>query len=196
MKPKVAPVALVALVALFMGCGTTPSEPGMRAVQAPLVQAMLPLHFAIEFPEESTLLPDLSSACGFDVFLTFQGTSRGILFFDGDGTLSREVDAGGVLKVSLASSSNALTFPLAALHTTYEGDADGNVTVGSRAVVTITGFSLSPFARSAGRVVFDAVVIAITGEGVPVVDFIGAPRLFAGHAGELEANCEGLVEQS
>ena len=155
MKPRVAPVALIAL---FVGCETDSSGPAMRAVQAMAAEATPPLHFGIEFPGEPSFLQDLSSACGFDVFLTFDGTARGVLFFDRSGNLIREVDAGGVLKVSLTSASKSLTFPLAALHTTYDGDDDGNVTVGSTAVVTITGFSLSPLIRTSGRAVFNAVV--------------------------------------
>jgi hypothetical protein len=95
--------------------------------------------------------------------------------------------------VSLTSASQSIAFPLAALHTTYDGGEDGNVTVGSTAVVTVTGFSLSPLIPTAGRAVFDAVVIEITSEGVPVTDFVGAPIFFAGHSSEAQAICEALT---
>ena len=190
MKPKVAPVAFIAFL---VGCVADPTGPAIPAVQTSVAEATTPVHFAIQVPEEPIFLHDLSSACGFDIFLTFHGTARGILFFDRNGNLIREVDAGGVLKVSLTSSSKSLTFPLAALHTTYDGDDDGAATVGSTAVVTITGFSLSPFTRISGRAIFNAVVIEITGEGVPITDFVGAPLFFVGHSSESQAICDALT---
>jgi hypothetical protein len=170
-----------------------PLGPAAPAIQASLTEATPPVHFAIKVPSEPTFLPDLSSACSFDVFLAFVGTARGVLFFDRNGNLIREVDAGGVLKVVLTSPSNSLSFPLAALHTTYEADGNGDVTVGSTAVVTVTGFSLNPLAPTAGRAVFDAVVIEITDEGVPLIDFVSPPIFFAGHFIEAQAICEALT---
>jgi hypothetical protein len=190
MKPT---LALATLVAIASGCGPEATEPVMSPVSTGAMATITPAHFAIQIPEEPKLVPELTSACGFDVYLTFGGIARGILFFDQSGRLIREVDAGGVLMVSLASSSASLDFPLAALHTTYDGDDDGSVTVGSPAVVTITGFSLSPLTLTSGRAVFSAVVIEITNEGVPVVDFAGPPIAFAGHTGETQAICEALT---
>ena len=190
MKPT---IAITTLVAIAVGCGPEATEPVMSPVSTGAKEAITPVHFAIQIPEAPILLPELTSACGFDVYLTFEGVARGILFFDQSGRLIREVDAGGVLKVSLASSFASLAFPLAALHTTYDGDDEGSVTVGSPAVVTITGFSLSPFLLTSGRAVFNAVVIGITNEGVPLVDFVGPPIAFAGHPGETQAICEALT---
>lgn len=190
MKTK---VASMALLALLVGCETDTSGPAIPTIQASSTEVTPPLHFGIELPGEPTFLQDLSSTCGFDVFLTFDGTARGILFFDSNGNLIREVDAGGVVQVSLTSSSESLAFPLAALHTTYDGDDEGNVTVGSTAVVTVTGFSLSPLIRTSGRAVFNAVVIEITGEGVPLTDFVGPPIFFVGHTSEAQAICEALT---
>jgi hypothetical protein len=190
MKPRIPPAASIALL---VACVAETAGPVIPAIQTSLTDVTTPVHFALQFPEEPIFLDDLSSACGFDIFLTFHGTTRGILFFDRNGNLDREIDAGGVLRVSLTSSATSLTYPLAALHTTYDGDDDGNVTVGSTGVVTITGVSLNPFIRTSGRAVFNAVVIAITGEGVPVTDFVGAPIFFVGHSSNPQAICDALI---
>jgi hypothetical protein len=186
-------IARAAFISIVAGCAADTAGPATFTNRPSLAEATRPQHFAMPFPEEPIFLQELSGTCGFDVFLTFDGIARGILFFDRDGKLIGEVDAGGVLKVSLTSASASLTCPLAALHLTYHGDAEGHVTVGSTATVTITGFSLNPVIPTSGRAVFDGVVIEITSAGVPLVDFAGAPISFNGHPTEVQAICEALA---
>lgn len=170
-------LALYSMVCLFMSEGAW---------------AKAPLHFIVGFPEVPVPVDTLSDACGFDVFLTFDGIAHGTLFYDQNGTPVREIDRASGVKATLSSDFDSLRTPLASFHTTYEGDANGDVTIGSPATVELVGFSLNPRSPSAGKVVFSAVVVDFNENGVPITDFLGPPIFVAGHADDFEAICVAL----
>lgn len=124
--------------------------------------------------------------------MTFEGTARGRLFFDRNGTPVREIDNASQLNATLTSPYDSVTFPLGSIHTEYLGDEEGNVTVGSPAIVTFTGFCLNARRPSAGIVVFPAVVVDFVDDVIPFIELDGPPTFVAGRTVDVEALCEAL----
>ena len=141
-------------------------------VFAPTVSANQPSHFTFTF-DDTFLAGGLSAACGFDVFVHLEGTAVAIVFFDKSGTVIREIDTNPSLTVTFSapSTGNSFTFPSAGtLLTTYTGGA----AVGTPALAKVTGLlaGTGSSAPDAGTLTFEAVVIAISPEGIPIIDFV------------------------
>jgi len=114
-----------------------------------------------------------SAACGFDVFVNIKGTAVATVFFDQSGTVIREIDTQPNFKITFfaPSTGKSFTFPNGGnLLTTYTNGG----AVGSPALATVTGLlgGTGSTAPNAGKLVFNAVVIEITPEGIPVIDFV------------------------
>ena len=151
-------VSLVALLAL--GGGTLAATPAW---------ATPPQHF---HQQVNLSIPDdeLSTTCGFDVFLVFAGNVNTTLFYDQSGALVRSSNSGPGFTQSFTAPSTGKSivsrspFPV---HVDYTGGGE----VGTLAVGHATGltFMLQPGVMFTGRVVFEAPVIGHTDEGIPIL---------------------------
>ena len=152
-------VSLVALLAL-----------GGGALAATPAWATPPQHFHQQF-NLSVPRPDLSAACGFDVFIVSRGNANVTLLYDQSGTLVREIDTFPTFTISFTAPSTGKSIGSrapAVLITDYTGGG----AVGTPAVARLTGlqFMLQPGVMFAGRQVFEGVVGGHTPEGIPIVD--------------------------
>jgi hypothetical protein len=154
---------------------------------APAAGAAAPLQVA--FPIDHTSpIPELTPICGFDVSLTVTGTSKGTIFHDRAGEIVRELDTQPDTRFIWSSSTTGKSFAYPWSATYHYDYVDGNV-AGSRVVVTVSGFGdkTPGVPASAGRVVFeDAVLLFVTPDGVPIVDF-GMPTSATGHSNDPDA---------
>jgi len=129
-----------------------------------------PSSFTFTFDE--TFPSFLSGVCGFPVFVHLDGTATATLFFDPSGSLIREIDTNAGFKVTFfaPSTGKSFTFPQAGAF--VQDYTDGGA-VGSPVIATLTGLRQGTGSTppDAGRLVFNAVVIDTSPEGIPVVDF-------------------------
>ena len=154
-------VSLVALVAL--GGGTLAAAPAWATPPKHFHQ--LPFNFS--FRDDA-----LSAACGFDVFDVIVANIDTTLFYDQSGTLIREIDTLPVGTFSFFAPSTGKSIGSRApmvLVTDYAGGG----AVGTAAVGTVTGLQLmlAPGVMFTGRQVFDAVVMSVSPEGIPGIEF-------------------------
>ena len=158
--------------------------------------AAAPLHFTFEV-NQTVFAPALSAACGFDVFVTTEGTAHAVLFLEEDGSaVVRELDvnAGWTLTFSAPSLGTSYSQvgagPLVA---TYPEGTD----VGDPATVTISGINrkVGDDPAEAGRLVFNAVVVFVEPTfGIPIfalLDVVSATGHFLGDA--TARRCETLA---
>jgi hypothetical protein len=93
------------------------------------------------------------------------------LFFDRSGSVTREIATQPTLKLTFfaPSTGKSYTAPLAGM---FVQDYSNGGTVGSPVIATATGFldGTGSTPPDAGRVVFNAVVVETTAEGIPVID--------------------------
>jgi len=153
-------VSLVTLLAL--GGGTLAATPAW---------ATPPQHFHQQINMSFPADPDLSAACGFDVFIVSRGNANVTLLYDQSGTLVREIDTFPTFTISFTAPSTGKSIgsgSVEAIHVDYTGGG----AVGTPAVVRLTGlnFMLQPGVMFAGRQVFEGVVGGHTPEGIPIVD--------------------------
>jgi len=153
-------VSLVALLAL--GGGTLAATPAW---------ATPPKHFHIPI-NVSFRDDDLSAACGFDVFDGFAGNINVTLLYDQSGTLIREIDTGPTFTSSFTAPSTGKSI-VSRLPAVLIADYTGGGAVGTPAVASVTGlqFMLPPGVMFTGRQVFDAVVMSVSPEGIPGIEF-------------------------
>jgi len=152
-------VSLVALLAL--GGGTLAATPAW---------ATPPQHF---HQQVNLRIPDdeLSTTCGFDVFLVFAGNVNTTLFYDQSGALVRSTVTGPTFTQSFTAPSTGKSivsrspFPVIT-------DYTGGGAVGTLAVARATGlvFMLQPGVMFTGRQVLEGVVGGHTPEGIPIID--------------------------
>jgi hypothetical protein len=151
-------VSLVALLALGGGLlGATPAW------------ATAPKHFHI--PLSFSVRDDaLSDACGFDVFFGGAGNIDVTLLYDQSGTVIREIDTFPTFTLSFTAPSTGKSIVSRAPAVGIT-DYTGGGAVGTPAVARVTGLQLmlQPGVMFAGRLVFDAVVVGHTPEGVPEI---------------------------
>ena len=114
----------------------------------------------------------LSGVCGFAVFVHLEGTVTATLFFDRTGTLNREIDTQPNLKITFFAPSTGKSFSYPSAGAFIQDYSNGGV-VGSPVIATVTGLlnGTGSTAPNAGKLVFNAVVVATTPEGIPVVEF-------------------------
>ena len=154
-------VSLVALVAL--GGGTLAAAPAWATPPKHFHQ----VPFNVSFPDDA-----LSEACGFDVFDVFAGNLNVTLFYDQRGTLIRETDTAPSLTSSFAAPSTGKSIGSRAPAVGI-ADYTGGGALGTAAVVSLTGLQLmlAPGVMFTGRQVFDAVVMSVSPEGIPGIEF-------------------------
>jgi hypothetical protein len=134
-----------------------------------------PLRFSAEV-DVTGYAAGLSATCGFDVFVTIQGTANAILFLDADASaIVREIDwnAGWTRTYVAPSLGTAYTQRFGGpLLTSYPNGTDvGDAAV---AVVAGTGGRIGDDPAEAGRVVYDAVIVFVDpATGIPAIDFVG-----------------------
>jgi hypothetical protein len=142
------------------------------SVLAPGVAASPPSHFTFTI-DETVPAPGLSAACGFEVVAHLEGSAIAIVFYDQSGEIVREIDTNPSFTTTFFAPSQGTSFTYAIggiLQTTYtEGAA-----VGSSALAKVTGVlaGTGSTAPNAGTLVFEAVVIDITPEGIPIIDLL------------------------
>jgi hypothetical protein len=146
------------LIATMLFTATAPAAPPRR------------FSFAIDDTFPSSFL---SLVCGFDVFIHLEGTANAKLFFDRNGTLIREIDTQPNLRITFfaPSTGKSFTYPVAGA---FIQDYSGGSAVGDPVIATLTGVldGTGSTPPDAGRLVINAVVIDISPEGIPVVDFV------------------------
>lgn len=114
-----------------------------------------------------------SAACGFDVFVHLEGIGAAQLFYDRNGALIREIDTSPSLKTTFFAPSTGKSFTYPAGGSFVQDYVNGTA-IGSPLVATLTGYigGTGSSAPNAGRIVFEAVVIDVGPEGIPVVDLV------------------------
>jgi hypothetical protein len=126
----------------------------------------------VSFPvEEEFYLPGLSGACGFETWLSIEGTVMLRLFTDQDGTPRFEVDGQSNFMVTIfrPATGASLTYPNATVSRWIYSDG---AAIGSEVLVTLTGLGERVGNLStAGRWVFLGEVVGYSDDGFPFVDF-------------------------
>lgn len=153
-----------------MGVGLVAMVAALTTASA---QATPPSHFS-EARNISFQLGYYTDLCGFPVFQSVVGTINTTLFYDRSGSIVSEVDTqpGATLSFSSPTSGKSLSWPFGnMLRTEYTNGA----AIGSDAISYGSGLSIKVPGVSAdsGRVVFSAVVVDTTPDGVPLVGFTG-----------------------
>ena len=131
-----------------------------------------PQHFH-QIPFTDSFRDDaLSEACGFDVFDVIAGNISVTLLYDQSGTLIREIDTGPTFTSSFTAPSTGKSI-VSRLPAVLIADYTGGGAVGTPAVASVTGlqFMLPPGVMFTGRQVFDAVVMSVSPEGIPGIEF-------------------------
>jgi hypothetical protein len=118
--------------------------------------------------------PLLSGACGFPVTVTVSGALDTTLIYNDAGLVVRQIVNTPAARATFSSPFGSFSFPEAATSVfTYPGGA----TLGSTANFTSSGllrFGLVPgfgVSNAGIDIVANAVVVEITPEGIPIVDF-------------------------
>jgi len=115
----------------------------------------------------------LSSACGFPVFVHFEGTTAANLFFDSSGVLTREIDTNPNLTVTFFAPSTGRSF---SYHPglDFVQDYSNGTAIGSHVLATQSGFqgATGSGPPDAGRLVIDGVIVDVLPEGIPIVQFV------------------------
>jgi hypothetical protein len=130
----------------------------------------------LSFPIDETFPADgLTALCGVPVWIHFEGEDQVTYFYDTSGQIVRELDYSPAFKFTIYSpvedggTGRSFTYPSTVqLHVDYP---DGT-TVGSLAIITVTGLSgfAAPGVAGAGRSVFEGVVVD-TSDGLPHLDW-------------------------
>jgi hypothetical protein len=153
-----------------------------------------PARFTFTFDE--TFPSFISAVCGFDVFVHLEGTATATLFFGRSGTLIREIDTNPNLKVTIFAPTTGKSFTYPSAGVFVQDYIEGGV-VGSPVIATLTGCCAGTGSTppNAGRLVFNAVVIDTTPEGIPVVEFTSEISA-SGHINDdlAEARCATLSD--
>ena len=134
-------------------------------------QATPPSHFS-EPVDFSFQLNYYTNLCGFPVFQSLVGTINTTLRYDKAGNVVSEIDTQPGATLTFSSPTKSLSWPFATMVRT---DYTNGGAVGSEATAYGSGLSIKAPGASAdgGRVVFSAVVVATTPDGVPIVGFTG-----------------------
>ena len=161
---------IIGLIGLLVSLAALLALGGSMLGAAP-AWAAPPKHFHSPF-NVSFRDDDLSNACGFDVFDSFVGTADATLFSDQAGTVIREIDTFPTFTMAFTAPSTGKSIVSrgpGVLTTDYTGGG----AVGTPAIARITGlqFKLQPGVMSAGRQVFDAVVVGHGPGVIPNIDF-------------------------
>ena len=175
-------VVLTTAAALLLPAGAATAAPTLR------------LSFPIDetFPAEG-----LTALCGVPVWIHFEGEDRVTYFYDATGTrILREIDYSPGFKLTIYSpvdeggTGQTFTYPSSVqLHVDYpEG-----TTVGSPAIITVTGLSgfAAPGVAGAGRTVFEGVVFD-TSDGLPHLDW---PTAVISVVGSYNRDVDALAER-
>jgi hypothetical protein len=131
----------------------------------------------LSFPIDETFAAEgLTALCGVPVWIHLEGEDQVTYFYDASGTqILREIDYSPGFKFTIYSpveeggTGQTFTYPSSVqLHVDYP---DGT-TVGSPAIITVTGLSgfAAPGVAGAGRTVFEGVV-SDTSDGLPHLDW-------------------------
>jgi hypothetical protein len=143
-------------------------------VFAPAAGADAPLRQSFTFSDLEFSDAYLSDACGMEIVSTVGGVFSVTLFVDRSAAFVAEVDTvtrGTITWTNPANSASVSSVMTGVSHAVYP---DG-VAVGNVARVTITGTnagSLTGVAPpGAGRIVVDAVIVAVDADGVPITAF-------------------------
>lgn len=162
------------------------------AVLAPVSAADAPLTSAIEL--QDVTFPDayLSDACGASVDVTLNGTLTVALFADQNGTFVREIDTfRGTIRYS--AGSNAVTTEGSSVsRATYPEGAS----LGDPAFVTVTGPGGGTIAGGppgAGQVAFEAEIVFVDSDGVPITAPVSEFELHGTFAAATAAMCDALT---
>jgi hypothetical protein len=145
----------------------------LAALTTASAQAAPPSHFSepVNFSFQNGYYTGL---CGFPVVQSLRGKLNTTLRYDRSGSLVREIDTqpGTTVTYSSPRSGKSFSWPFAAmLRTDYtNGGALGSdaISYGSGLRIKVPGMP-----ANAGRIVFDAVVVDITPDGIPIVAFEG-----------------------
>jgi hypothetical protein len=147
--------------------------------------------------DQTVYAPGTSAICGFDVFVTTQGTAHVMLFVSQDGSsVVREMDwnTGWTQTFSAPALGTSYTQRTAGpLITTYPEGTD----LGDPATAVVVGSNgrIGDDPGEAGRTVFDAVVVFVDpATGIPGIDFVGV-QSSVGHflGGNAVRRCEALA---
>lgn len=157
-------LALILPVAMF-GIG-----PG-----APSAEAAPPTRF--EFPVDRTAYaPGASAVCGFDVYIHEVGIFTVVLFHDGDGLVTSEIDGVKQYSVTFFAPENNTEYTYrssARLHTFYTGNSPGDE---ARAFLTGQVRHVHG-ATSAGHIEYPSVFTGFGPFGIPDIDQVGPETL-------------------
>lgn len=134
-----------------------------------------PLHQSVDVDE--TFPSRLTELCGVPVYTHLEGTLSATYFYDASGTqIVREIDFAPGFKFTVFSpleqggTGRSLISPSpAVVHIDYPA----GTTVGSPAIVTVTGLTgfAAPGVAGAGRQVLEGVVFETSEDGLPHVDW-------------------------
>ena len=180
--PSKTTTAAIAIAALMLGQMAVWTAASVAGAAAP-TRVAYPVNV-------TTPIPELGAVCGFDVTLTITGTFKGIVFTDQrTGAIVREIDTQPATRFVWSSPTTGKSFstPWA---TVYFYEYRAGTDPGAPVVVSASGldFRTKGFSASAGRVVFgDAIMVFVTPDGVPIVDF-GSPTARTGHTVDPELN--------
>jgi hypothetical protein len=156
------------------------------AVAVPAAAAP-PIH--VEYPVDVTYpIPELTPICGVDVTFSMTGTFKGTLFRDRSGTVVREFDSQPNTLITFSSPTTGKSFSYR-FSTVFTTEYTGGLEPGSEAVATANGLvdKFPGVPASAGRAVFDHVIVVFVDEtGVPYVNY-GDLSSFTGHGNDSEA---------
>lgn len=166
-----------------------------RALAGALLAALLaagapawgtpPLRFVYEV-DQTFYAPGLSGACGFDVYVTTQGTAHALLFVDADGTaIVREIDWNSGWTLTFTAPDNGTSYTEVEAGPLITSYPDGTE-IGDPAIVMLVGSGgrIGDDPAEAGRILANAVVVFVdpaTGiPGVDVVDVLAQNGSFIG----------------
>jgi len=164
--------------------------PASAATAAPTLRLSFPIDET--FPAEG-----LTALCGVPVWIHFEGEDQVTYFYDATGSqIVREIDYSPGFKFTIYSpveeggTGRTFTYPSSVqLHVDYpEG-----TTVGSPAIITVTGLSgfAAPGVAGAGRTVFEGVV-SDTSDGLPHLDW---PTATISVVGSFNRDVDPLAER-
>ena len=125
------------------------------------------------FAIDDTFPSFLSAVCGFDVIIHLEGTAHATLFYDRTGTLICEIDTNANFKLTFSAPSTGKSFSFPAARA-FVQDYSGGTAIGTPLIAKLTGLIAGTGSTppDAGRIVFNAVIIDISPEGIPIVDLV------------------------
>lgn len=163
------------------------------AVLATSTNARAPTRFTFTFNQtfQSGLL---TAACGFPVFVHIEGSAAALAYYDATGTVVREIDTQPGFKVTFSAPSTGKSFTYPSAGSLTQNYVNGT-SIGSHAQVIQTGLirGTGSTPPDAGRIVYDAVIIDTSPEGLPVIATVDIISL-SGHSNDdfVAARCAAL----